>query len=159
MGESAVRLLREAQTVLAAALERKEVPVLERARWHRLLGEIHMQLGEMRPARDHFERTLSRLGSPLPGSTPGLLDVLASQALQRRLRRLRPGGPVERREDRRIAAEERAAACWRLAEADWQLEEWSPLLPIALRNGRRCCRSRCGGSTKPSAPGGATLPL
>jgi predicted ATPase len=123
---------REAQTVLAAALERKEVPVLERARWHRLLGEIHMQLGEMRPARDHFERTLSLLGSPVPASTPGLLDVLASQALQRRVRRLRPGGPVERREVRRIAAEERAAACWLLAEADWQLEEWLPLLPIGL---------------------------
>ncbi|MDF2739733.1 MAG: transcriptional regulator, family, partial [Actinomycetia bacterium] len=82
---------REAQAALGAALRRRELPAPERAHWHRLLAEAHVQLGEMRPARDHFERTLGLLGSPLPASGPGWSDVLASQALQRPLRRLRPG--------------------------------------------------------------------
>jgi predicted ATPase/DNA-binding SARP family transcriptional activator len=124
--------LREAQAVLTAALEHAGVPVTEQARWHRLLGEAYMELGEVHPARQHLERTLALLGSSMPASTLGWLDVLTSQALQRRLRRLRPGGVVERGEDRRIRAGERAAACWQLAEACYVLEDWSPLLPLAL---------------------------
>src|SRR5215218_2949211 len=76
---------REAQAVLTAALEREDVPVLEQARWHRLLGEAYMELGEVLPARQHFERTVALLGSSMPASILGWLDVLASQALQRRL--------------------------------------------------------------------------
>jgi tetratricopeptide (TPR) repeat protein len=123
---------REAQAVLTAALEHAGVPVTERARWHRLLGQAYMELGEVRPARQHFERTLALLGSSMPASTLGWLDVLASQALQRRLWRLRPGGVVERGEERRIRAGERAATCWQMGEACYVLEDWSPLLPLAL---------------------------
>jgi hypothetical protein len=123
---------REAQAVLTAALEHAGVPVTEQARWHRLLGEAHMELGEVRPARQHFERTLALLGSSMPASTLGWLDVLTSQALQRRLRRLRPGGVGERGEERRIRAGERAATCWQMAEACYVLEDWSALLPLAL---------------------------
>jgi predicted ATPase len=122
---------REAQAVLTAALEHAGVPVTEQARWHRLLGEAYMELGEVRPARQHFERTLALLGSSMPASTLGWLDVLASQALQRRLWRLRPGGVVERGQERRIRAGERAA-CWQMGEACYVLEDWSPLLPLAL---------------------------
>ena len=120
---------REAQAVLGAALERQEITPLQRARWHRLLGEAHLQVGEERPARQHFERTLALLGSPTPATTLGWLDVLASQALQRWLR---PGGVVERGEERRIRAGERAATCIQMAEACWVLEDWSPLAPLAL---------------------------
>ena len=88
---------RETQAVLTAALERDGVPALEQARWHRLLGEACMQLGEPGPARAHAERSLALLGSPMPASTLGWLDVLATQALQRRLRRLRPGGSMSPR--------------------------------------------------------------
>jgi predicted ATPase len=123
---------REAQAVLTAALERDGVPVLERARWHRLLGEAHMQVGEERPARQQFERTLALLGSPMPASTLGWLDVLATQALQRRLRRLRPGGGAERGEGRRFQAAERAAACEVMGEACWVLEDRPALLPLGL---------------------------
>jgi predicted ATPase/DNA-binding SARP family transcriptional activator len=123
---------REAQAVLGAALRRREVPVAEQAHWHRLLAEAHVQLGEMRQARDHFERTLALLGSPLPASRPGWLDMLASQALQRPLRRLRPGGPAERSEDRRRRAAEPAVVCWQLQEACWMLEDQGPLIPLAL---------------------------
>ncbi len=123
---------REAQAVLAAALGRDWLPVLERARWHRLVGETHMQLGEAGAAREHFERVLALLGGPVPASLPGWLDLLASQALHRWVRRLRPGGPVERRPERRARAAERAAVCWRLTEAYWVLEERAALLPLAL---------------------------
>jgi predicted ATPase/DNA-binding SARP family transcriptional activator len=37
---------REANAVLEAALERRPIPPLQRARWHRMLGEAHQQLGE-----------------------------------------------------------------------------------------------------------------
>ena len=123
---------REAQAALGAALRRREVPAPERAHWHRLLAEAHVQLGEMRQARDHFERTLALLGSPLPASGPGWSDMLASQALQRPLRRLRPGGPAERSEARRRWAAEPAAVCWQLQEACWMLEDQTPLIPLAL---------------------------
>ena len=123
---------REAQAVLAAALGRDPLPVLERARWHRLLGETHMQLGEAGAAREQFERVLSLLGSPVPTSRLGWLDLLAGQALHRPFGRLRPGGPVERRPERRARAAERAAVCWRLTEAYWVLEERTALLPLTL---------------------------
>ena len=94
---------REAQATLGAALRRRTAAP-ERAHWHRLLAEAHVQLGEMRQARDHFEQTLALLGSPLPVSGRGWSDMLASQALQRPLRRLRPGGPEARSEARRRRA-------------------------------------------------------
>ena len=119
---------REAQAVLRAALRRPDVPTPERAHWHRLLAEAHVQLGEMRPARDHFERTLALLGSPLPASGPGWTSMLASQALQRPLRRLRSGGGPAR--SPRTA--ESAAVCWQLQEACWMLEDQEPLIPLAL---------------------------
>ena len=122
---------REAQAALGAALRRREVPAPLRAHWHRLLAEAHVQLGEMRQARDHFERTLALLGTPLPASRPGWSDVLASQALQRPLRRLRPGA-VARSEARRRWAAEPAAVCWQLQEACWMLEDQTPLIPLAL---------------------------
>ena len=123
---------REAQVILTTALEREEVPTFARARWHRLFGETHMQLGEMGPARDHFERALSLLDSPVRRSIPASLEMLASQALQRQLRRLEPGGPVDSRDDRRSQAAERASVCWQLAEAYWQLGEQPPLIPVSL---------------------------
>ena len=123
---------RQAQAALGAALRRREVPVAERAHWHRLLAEAHVQLGEMRQARDHFEQTLALLGSPLPTSGLGWSDMLVSQALQRPLRRLRPGGPAERSEARRRRAAEPAAVCWQLQEACWMLEDQAPLIPLAV---------------------------
>ena len=123
---------REAQAALGAALRRREVPAPLRAHWHRLLAEAHVQLGEMRQARDHFERTLALLGAPLPVSGPGWLDVLASQALQRPLRRLRPGDRAARSEARRRWAVEPATVCWQLQEACWMLEDQTPLIPMAL---------------------------
>jgi predicted ATPase/DNA-binding SARP family transcriptional activator len=123
---------REAQAVLTAALGRDGLPVLDRARWHRLLGEGHMQLGEAGAAREHFERVFSLLGRPVPASLPGWLDLLASQALQRWGRRLRIGGPVERVPERRAAAAERAGCCWRMVEAYWVLEESVALMPTSL---------------------------
>jgi DNA-binding SARP family transcriptional activator/predicted ATPase len=123
---------REAQAVLGAALRRREVPAPLRAHWHRLLAASHMQLGEMGPAREHFERALALLGNRLPTSTLGWSDMLGSQVLRRPLRRLRPGGPVERRQDRRDRAAESAAVCWQLQEACWMLEDQAPLIPMAL---------------------------
>jgi predicted ATPase/DNA-binding SARP family transcriptional activator len=123
---------REAQAVLGAALERDAVPPLQRARWQRLLGEAHQQLGDAAPARHHLERALELLGSRVPASTAGWLDVLATQVARRALRRLRPGGPVERDPDRRAAARERAAAAFIIMEVYWVLEEQVPMLPASL---------------------------
>ena len=39
---------------------------------------------------------------------------------------------MERGEERRIRAGERAATCWQMGEACYVLEDWSPLLPVAL---------------------------
>jgi tetratricopeptide (TPR) repeat protein len=123
---------REAQAVLEAALERDAIPALQRARWHRLLGEAHQQLGDAAPARHHLERALELLGGRVPASTAGWLDVLATQVARRALRRLRPGGPLERGSDRRAAARERAAAAFIIMEAYWVLEEQVPMLPASL---------------------------
>jgi DNA-binding SARP family transcriptional activator len=122
---------RETQAVLRAAL-RREAPVPMRARWHRLLAEAHVQLGEMPQAREHFERTLALLGSPLPASKAGWSDMLASQAVARPLRRLRPGGPTQEPGESAERATEVAAVCWQLEEVCWMLEDPAPLLPVAL---------------------------
>jgi predicted ATPase len=123
---------REAQAVLGAALERDAIPPLQRARWHRLLGEAHQQLGDAAPARHHLERALEVLGSRVPASAAGWMDVLATQVARRSLRRLRPGGPVERRPDRREEARERAAVAFIIMETYWVLEEQIPMLPASL---------------------------
>jgi predicted ATPase/DNA-binding SARP family transcriptional activator len=123
---------REAQAVLGAALRRREVPAPLRARWHRLLAEAHVQLGEMPQAREHFERSLALLGIPLPASRVGWSDMLASQLLQRPLRRRRPAGPAERAAEGRDRAAEPATVCWQLQEVCWMLEDQAPLLPLAF---------------------------
>ncbi|HEX5878360.1 MAG TPA: BTAD domain-containing putative transcriptional regulator [Actinomycetota bacterium] len=123
---------REAQAVFAAALRRGEVPAPLRAHWHRLLAAAHMELGEMGPAREHFERALALLGNRLPTSTLGWSEMLGSQVLRWPLRRLRPGSPVERHRDRRERAAESAAVCYQLQEACWMLEDQAPLIPMAL---------------------------
>jgi predicted ATPase/DNA-binding SARP family transcriptional activator len=123
---------REAQAVLGAALERDAVPPLERGRWQRLLGEAHQQLGDAAPARHHLERALATLGGRVPATTAGWMDVLATQVARRALRRLRPGGLLERRPDRRAAARERAAAAFIIMEAYWVLEEQLPMLPASM---------------------------
>jgi predicted ATPase/DNA-binding SARP family transcriptional activator len=123
---------REAHAILGTALERQGVPPLQRARWHRLLGEAHQQLGEATPARHHLERALEVLGGRVPASAAGWLDMLAAQVARRTFRRLLPGGPVERRRDRRDAARERAAAAFIVMEAYWVLEEQVPMLPVSL---------------------------
>jgi adenylate cyclase len=123
---------REAQAVLGAALERDAIPPLQRARWHRLLGEAYQQLGDAAPARHHLERALEVLGSRVPASAASWMDVLATQVARRSLRRLRPGGPVERRPDRREEARERAAVAFIIMETYWVLEEQIPMLPASL---------------------------
>jgi hypothetical protein len=120
---------REAQAGLGAALERPAVPPLQRARWHRMLGEAHQQLGDAAPARHHLERALELLGSRVPASTAGWLDMLATQVARRALRRLRP---APRSATRRDAARERAAAAFIIMEAYWVLEEQLPMLPVSL---------------------------
>jgi tetratricopeptide (TPR) repeat protein len=122
---------REAQAVLGAALERDAVPPLQRARWHRMLGEAHQQLGDAAPARHHLERALELLGSRVPASTAGWLDVLGTQVARRALRRLRPGLQL-REAGRRDAARERAAAAFIIMEVYWVLEEQVPMLPVSL---------------------------
>jgi predicted ATPase len=123
---------REAQAVFGAALRRGEVPAPLQARWHRQLAAAHMQLGEMGQAREHFERALALLGNRLPTSTLGWSDMLGSQVLRWPMRRLRLGGPVERRDERRERAAESAEVCWQLQEACWMLEDQTPLIPLAL---------------------------
>jgi predicted ATPase/class 3 adenylate cyclase len=122
---------REAEVILTTALERDEAPTFVCARWHRVLGETHMQLGEMVPARHHFEQALSLLDSPVHTSTPGSLEMLASQALRRQLPRMALA-PVDSRDHRRFKAAERASVCWQLAEAYWLLGQQPPTIPVSL---------------------------
>jgi predicted ATPase/DNA-binding SARP family transcriptional activator len=123
---------REAEAVMATALELPSIPPLQRARWHRLLGEAHQQIGEPAAARHHLERALELLGSRVPTSTTGWLDMLATQVARRALGRLRPGGLAERHPDRRAVAQERAAAAFIIMEAYRVLEEQVPMLPVSL---------------------------
>jgi predicted ATPase/DNA-binding SARP family transcriptional activator len=122
----------QAQAAFGAALERQGTAPLQRARWHRMLGEAHQQLGEASQARHHLERALATLGGRVPASTAGWLDVLATQVARRTLGRLRLAGPVERRPDRRAAATERATAAFWIMEVYWVLEEQVPMLPVTL---------------------------
>jgi hypothetical protein len=104
---------------------RQEITRLQRARWHRMLGEAHQQLGEANAARHHLERALEHLGLRMPASTAGWLAMLAAQVGSRALRGLRRRGPDERRR-------ERAAACFAVNEVYWVLEEHFPMLPAAI---------------------------
>ncbi|MET8088226.1 BTAD domain-containing putative transcriptional regulator [Micromonospora sp. NPDC005237] len=122
---------REAQAFFRAALERHVAP-LHRARWHRMLGETHQQIGEANAARYHLERALDLLVGRVPTSTSGRLGMLASQVIRRTLHGLRPGGVVARGADRREAARERAAACFTIAEVYWVLDEHLPVLAASI---------------------------
>lgn len=134
---------REAQAFLGTALElRDDATPLQRARWHRMLGEAHRQLGEMHPARHHLERTLEGLGGRVPTSAPGEWGMLAAQvahvgqlpqlarrvALHRRQSSGRSGA-----QDRRDAARERAVAGFTLNEVHWVLGDHRPILPLSVQ--------------------------
>ncbi|MET8122578.1 BTAD domain-containing putative transcriptional regulator [Micromonospora sp. NPDC005189] len=123
---------REAQAFFGAALKRQQITTVQRARWHRMLGETHQQLGEASTARYHLERTLELLGGRVPTSTTGQLRMLTSQVTRQALHGLRPDGAVERRADRREAARERAATCFAIAEVYWVLEEHFPILLASI---------------------------
>ncbi|WP_433288003.1 ATP-binding protein [Micromonospora sp. CA-244673] len=123
---------REARAYFEAALDRPEITPLQRARWHRLLGEAHQQLGEATAARHHLERALQVLGSRVPAATAGWLGVLGLQLGLRALRGPLPGGTVTRNADRRDAARERAATCFTIAEVYWVLEKQLPVLPTSI---------------------------
>ncbi|GGM71799.1 hypothetical protein GCM10007977_086990 [Dactylosporangium sucinum] len=118
---------REVRACFAAAVDRPDTPALLRARWDRVLGEAHQQLGEAGAARHHLEQALERLGSRAPRSTAGRLAMLATRAA----RRLVPGRAALRGE-RRAAAQERAAAYFTIVETYWVLGERFPMLPAAL---------------------------
>jgi predicted ATPase/DNA-binding SARP family transcriptional activator len=124
---------REAQAFLEAALERDDATTPQRARWHRMVGEVHEQLGEAEQARHHLERALQLLGHRTPASLSGWLKVLVVEATRRSLRRLRLGGSVEGREDLRSEAHERASAGFSISEVYWVLEEPLLMLPTSLR--------------------------
>jgi predicted ATPase/DNA-binding SARP family transcriptional activator len=124
---------REAQAFFEAALERQEITLLQRARWHRMLGEAHQQVGEATAARHHLERALAVLNSRVPGSSAGVLRMLVVQMARRVLRGLRPAGPVLHRPDRREKARERAAAHFSVSEVYWVLEEQFRMLLSSIR--------------------------
>ncbi|WTW98442.1 AAA family ATPase [Streptomycetaceae bacterium NBC_01309] len=131
---------RDAQAILGTALElRDDATQLQRARWRRMLGEAHRQLGEMHPARHHLARTLEGLGGRVPTSAPGGWGILAAQVAQlpQLARRVAPyrgrsyGRPGA--QDRRDAARERAVAGFTLNEVHWVLGEHRPILPLSVQ--------------------------
>jgi len=123
---------REAQSALVAALERPDITRLQQAHWHRLLGEVFQQLGVAEAARDEFRRALGALGSRVPSSTSGWLMATAVHTTRRALRRLRPGGAVEPRPERRHRAWERAAVNCAILEVYWVLDEYLLALPTVI---------------------------
>jgi tetratricopeptide (TPR) repeat protein len=123
---------REAQSFLGAALARDGGTTLQRARWHRMLGESHQQLGEAQPARHHLEQTLQLLGHRVPVSTSGWLRVLAVQTVRRSLRSVRPTAPGPLG-DLSSEAHERASAGFAINEVYWVLGEHLLMLPTSLR--------------------------
>jgi predicted ATPase/DNA-binding SARP family transcriptional activator len=132
---------REAQAVLGSALDRDGVPPFEQARWHRMLGEAHLQIGAAGPSRDHLERSLALLGSPVPASAAGWTAMLGRQVLRRALHTLRPGGSVERRPEPRARATEQARVAWPLMESYYMLEERAAMLPSSMRGLNQAERS------------------
>jgi tetratricopeptide (TPR) repeat protein len=124
---------REAQTFFRTALRRTGVTRLQRARWQRMLGEAHQELGDADAAREHLEPALAALGTGVPASTAGRLTVLALQMARRTLRGLRPGDRVETRPDRRAEVRERAAAGFTISEVYWVLGEHLGMLPASIR--------------------------
>ncbi|MFI7542044.1 ATP-binding protein [Actinoplanes sp. NPDC049599] len=119
---------REARAFFGAALRRPDITALHHARWQRLLGEAHQQLGAAPAARHHLELALSALGSRSPASPAGWHGMLAAQAARRLLGGHRPAAG-----DGREPAQERAAASYTIIEVYWVLQERTPLLPAALR--------------------------
>ena len=120
---------REAQAFFGTAVQRADLTRLHRARWQRLLGEAHQELGAARAARHHLELALAALGSRAPASDAGWLRVLAGQTARRILTGRHPARGAEHRE----IARERAAAGYTIIEVYWVLQERVPILPAALR--------------------------
>ncbi|MEV0567958.1 BTAD domain-containing putative transcriptional regulator [Dactylosporangium sp. NPDC050588] len=120
---------KEAQAVLAVALRRTDVPDLARARWHRLLGEAHQQLGDAAAARRELEQVFAILGAPLPRSAAGWAAMTVVELVRSVRRPLRSGTPA-----RPSVFRELAAAGFALNEVYWVLDEHRPMLPLSLRS-------------------------
>jgi predicted ATPase/DNA-binding SARP family transcriptional activator len=120
---------REARACFGTALRRDDLTRLQRARWQRLLGEAHQQLGAEDDARQHLEQALALLDREAPSSPAGWIRVLTGQVG----RRLLGGHHPARGDDVREAAHERAAAGFTVIEVYWVLQQRLPVLPTAIR--------------------------
>jgi class 3 adenylate cyclase len=91
---------------------------IRRARWERQLGDAHLGLGQLRPAREHLHTALALLNRRMPASGRRLAVRLGWQILQQARNRLWPRSPVARAVETRDALLEAAEVYKRLYVLD-----------------------------------------
>ena len=90
---------REAITYLNEALAANDrlarpLTAATRARWHQMLGEAHVKLGEYHAARRHLAQSLRHLGYRPPGATLGVVLGVLGHLLRQLFNRLAPTAMV-----------------------------------------------------------------
>ncbi len=84
------------------------------AHWELLLGQAYLWLSQLGEGDEHFRRTLSLLGWPVPGSQVGLLKSILVEFLVQALHRAWPGYFIGRLEQKQAEAGEAYTAYERL---------------------------------------------
>ncbi len=132
-GEQAFRAFasREAITYLSEALAANDrlarpLTAATRARWHQMLGEAHVKLGEYHTARRHLAQSLRHLGYRPPGAPLGVVLGVFGHLLRQIYNRLVPTAMVRRSGE--AAAVARDAARIYQALSELAFFEQSPLL-------------------------------
>jgi DNA-binding SARP family transcriptional activator/predicted ATPase len=122
----------EATFVLSQVCTLEQVSALQKARWHRWLGEAHYQMGHLQECRQQLEQAMILTGRPLPTTKKGWLATLLRQILRQSLHRLLPLRLVERSPEKRLALLEGARTMSRLGQVYFFAEELLPMLCAAL---------------------------
>lgn len=76
--------------VLALHTPNAQVPRLQLARWHRLLGEAHYGLGQLQQSQTQLLHAITTLGHPIPQNERIIAVKLALQGLKQLWHRLQP---------------------------------------------------------------------
>jgi len=123
---------RETVATCSAALDRRDVDPVIRARWTRVSGQARLQLGELLASRELLEHAAADLGRVLPSSPAGWVATLAVEVIRRAVRHLRPGPRPARSDLGRARSHERAWAYVHLTEVVYLLEDRAAAATVPL---------------------------
>jgi len=122
----------EAVIALEQASQLSDTSVLQRARWQRLLGEAHYQMGHTEQSRKHSELSLNLLGMSIPSTQGGWVFYLTRQLIRQLFHRAWPAKWIGRPSEKEDYILEGVTASLQLARTYYFSESKLQFLAVSI---------------------------